>query len=194
MTEAEAMGAVRRTIDAGGKITLTLSREVGGLHDPASGELSTFDASGAHLLGATSLVITPQTGDMRGTVSEGASVLVDGHSVTYSVTADATVSSQAPATLALAIDPGLEFALVGGEDVTIEEASSVSYDGRKIGAQRMVSRGWPVAAGDAGFLIDHQNKRQPKTGDIMTAPVSGAILNIDVGHVPYSTIRVGRAA
>ena len=112
----------------------------------------------------------------------------------YTTTADATVSSKAPGTLALPITPGLEFALVGGEDVTLAEVSSVSYDGRKVGARRMISRGWPVAAGDAGFLIDPQSKRQPKTGDIMTTPVSGAILNIDVGHVPYSTIQIGRAA
>jgi len=195
MDSAAAMASVSRSITRGGKLALSLSREIDKLHDPVKGEPVPLEASGAHLISATTLTIAPQaTWAFRGAVESGAAVAVAGHATAYATTVRAAVDDTSPATLALTITPGLEAALVGAEVVTITEAAVVAYDARKVSDAKAVQRGWPVKAGSGVYLIDHEDKRVPDGGDIASGAHVGSVANVDTAPFPYSITQIGGAA
>lgn len=195
MTSAEAMAEVRESFAvAGGALSLALSRQIDTLGDPrpGKGEPVPIEASGAHLIGATTLAIAPQdTWIFRGGVESGTPVAVAGHATAYATTAKATVDDTSPDTLALTITPGLEAALDGAEVVTLTEASSVSYSCRKVSDTRAASRGWQVPRGSGVYLVDHEGKRTPKIGDNASGAHTGSVLNIEGQPFPYSILQIG---
>ena len=193
MTSEQAMGAIRRSIVAGGELTITLSREAGGLFDPVKGDPVPLEASGVHGINATTLVIAPQaTWSFRGTVLSGAVVTVTGHPATYATTVDASVDDTSPATISLTIPaPGLSAGLSGGEVVSIAEEASVPYSGREVEDGSRTPRGWSVTASDVLYLLDYEGKRKPGPGDIVSTPVTGSVKNVKGSPWPSSIIHCG---
>ena len=191
ITALDPMGAVRRTIERAGPITVTIEREVGRLFDPLKSPLL-LEVSGAHSMSAPTLTIAPQaTFSMRGEVLTGASVTVTGHVTVYVTTADAAVDETSPDTLALSITPGLEAALSGGEAVTISEGLTQTYSGRYVRDSSRTPRFWSITGSDWIALVDYEGKPKPEPGQVVTTPTPGMVRNVNSPPYPYCMVHVG---